>query len=65
MSWLFGGQRSGPVMSGVSCCSGLMASYTMRWSVVLLEDKRIACNMLDRCQYLLKERVIHRSNAGR
>jgi len=30
----------------------------MRWSVVLLKDKLIACNMLDRWQRLLREYVI-------
>ena len=27
----------------------------MRWSIVLLKDKRIACNVLDRWQPLLRE----------
>jgi len=34
----------------------------MRWSVVLLKDKRVACNTLDRWQHLL--RVKHRGNTG-
>jgi len=30
----------------------------MRWSVVLLKDKHIACNMLNRWQHLLREQNI-------
>jgi len=28
---------------------------TMTWSTVLMKDKRIACNTLDRWQHLLRE----------
>jgi len=31
---------------------------TMRWSIILLKDKRIACNVLERWQHLLREKDI-------
>ena len=61
-SRLFGGQRSGPMKSGISYCSCL-CPCTMRWSIiVLLKDKCMACNA-----WLLAasaERAKHHGNTG-